>query len=175
VNRVKSSAWTNEGKSNFNQLLYRRGTPYLYAFDLLWLNGRDLRRKPLLKRKGLLRQLVPPHGSGLLYVDHVPENGTGLFEAACQRDLEGIVAKRSSSPYSDAEPNWLKIRNRAYSQIQGRDELFKRRSAAAGAPRHNHDAASPLFYSNSEAPDLASDAFPEGGRPCTPIEAQLTP
>src|SRR5690242_9909256 len=44
-----------DGRPQFNQLFYRRGEPYFYAFDLLYLNGRDLRQLPLIERKRILR------------------------------------------------------------------------------------------------------------------------
>ena len=55
--------------------------------------------------------------------------GERLFELACERDLEGIVAKHRYSRYciEDSNPPWVKIRNRHYSQIIRRDELFERK------------------------------------------------
>jgi ATP-dependent DNA ligase len=50
------------GKSQFKSLMYRRGTPYFYAFDILQLNGKDLRSLPLLTRKRQLRRLIPKTG-----------------------------------------------------------------------------------------------------------------
>ena len=60
---------------------------------------------------------------------------------ACERDLEGIVAKHRHSRYeiSDENPIWLKFRNRRYSQIIGRDELFERKYEAEGAPEIGWD------------------------------------
>src|SRR5215469_8381433 len=58
------------GHSQFNRLMFKRGDPYFYAFDLLWRNGEDLREWPLLDRKRELRRIMP-RGSRLLYVDHV--------------------------------------------------------------------------------------------------------
>ena len=51
-----------EGRSQFNDLLHRRGQPAFYAFDLLWLNGRDLRTLPLVERKKHLRHLIAKNG-----------------------------------------------------------------------------------------------------------------
>src|SRR5207248_6768953 len=48
----------DDGRSNFKRLMYRRGEPHFYAFDVLWLNGRDLRGKALLQRKVMLRSIV---------------------------------------------------------------------------------------------------------------------
>lgn len=124
------------GHSQFNELLFRRGTPRFCAFDLLWLNGRDLRDLPLIERKRSLRKLIPPGCESVLYVDHIEGEGERLFEVVCERDLEGIIAKHRQSRYvaEDSNPARVKIKNRRYSQMIGRDELFERRYEAAGAP-----------------------------------------
>ena len=59
------------GSSQFNNLLFRRGTPRFCAFDLLWLNGKDLRGLTLIERKRELRKLVPNDFPHVLYVDHI--------------------------------------------------------------------------------------------------------
>ena len=56
------------GVSVFNQLMFRRGMPYFYAFDLLWLNGQDLRSLRLLERKECLKKLILQSGDPALYV-----------------------------------------------------------------------------------------------------------
>jgi bifunctional non-homologous end joining protein LigD len=115
------------GVSQFTDLLFRRGEPRFYAFDLLSMNGEDLRYLPLTDRKHRLRGVIPQSGERLLYCDHVEAVGQELFDLACRRDLEGIVAKRKYDPYLlDGSAAWLKIRNREYSQWAGREELFER-------------------------------------------------
>jgi bifunctional non-homologous end joining protein LigD len=123
-----------EGRTQFNPLFYRRGDPCFYAFDLLFLNGRDLRKLPLIERKARLRKIVPPQSSRVLLCNYIEARGEELFTAACERDLEGIVAKWKHGRYG-AEPLWVKIKNPAYSQIRGRHEQFDRmrkRAASAG-------------------------------------------
>jgi len=116
-----------ESRLPFNQLFYRRGDPRFYAFDLLFLNGRDLRNLPLVERKARLRKIIPPQPSRVLLCDHIEECGEELFAAACARDLEGIVAKWKQGKYvSGPETSWVKIKNPAYSQLQGRREQFDR-------------------------------------------------
>jgi bifunctional non-homologous end joining protein LigD len=129
------------GHSQFNQLLFRRGTPRFCAFDLLWLNGRDIRELPLIERKRALRNIVPKHPDYLLYVDYIEGEGEHLFKLVCERDLEGIVAKHRWSRYAVEDGNlaWLKIRNPRYTQMVGRDELFERRYEAQGAPEFGWD------------------------------------
>jgi hypothetical protein len=65
-------------------------------------------------------------GERLLYCDHIEGHGEELFRLACQHDLEGIVAKRKGDPYLPEQASWLKIRNKNYSQWNGREELFER-------------------------------------------------
>jgi hypothetical protein len=66
----------------------------------------------------------------LIYCDHVDAHGEKLFRLACERDLEGIVAKRKYDPYIAGHAQWLKIRNPAYSQWVGREKLFEREREA---------------------------------------------
>ncbi len=120
-----------DGKPIFNHLLWRRGTPTFCAFDLLWLDGKDLRSRPLVERKAALRKLTSASPSAcVLYVDGIEGKGTELFKAVCEADLEGIVAKRRDGLYTPEETSWVKIKNRAYSQAVGRHELFEKRNAA---------------------------------------------
>jgi ATP-dependent DNA ligase len=60
------------------------------------------------------------------YADHVEQHGTALFQRVCEMDIEGIVAKHSLAPYTTDRTTWFKIKNRNYSQMQGREELFER-------------------------------------------------
>lgn len=126
-----------DGRSVFNELLYRRGDPFFYAFDVLWLNGRDLRGLPLLERKRMLQELLERkpllrklvgggNHSRILYAQHVETQGCTLFEAVCRIDLEGIVAKHRDGLYSPSA-TWLKIKNPNYTQAEGRHELFEQR------------------------------------------------
>jgi bifunctional non-homologous end joining protein LigD len=81
-----------------------------YAFDLLYLDGFDLRRVPLEQRKQLLQDRIKA-GDLIHYSDHYPEKGLDLFEAAKQRGLEGIVAKKRNSCYEERRSReWLKIK-----------------------------------------------------------------
>lgn len=117
------------GRTIFTDLLFNRGACVLLAFDLLFLNGEDLRHVPLLQRKRRLKRLIGRRTEGILYVDHVEEQGCGLFDHACDLDLEGIVAKRKDAPYRATEkpsPHWIKIKNARYTQAEGRSELFER-------------------------------------------------
>jgi bifunctional non-homologous end joining protein LigD len=81
----------------------------LFAFDLLRLDGRDLRDEPLVRRKARLKRLLPREGR-LRYVQHVRGRGRALFEQVRRRGLEGVLAKRADSPYAGGRSSkWLKI------------------------------------------------------------------
>jgi bifunctional non-homologous end joining protein LigD len=106
-----------DGKSRFQLLQnYQRageGTLAYYLFDLLYLDGQDLRTLPLRRRKELLTSLL--RGTSNLRVsEHVEEHGIDIFKAAMQQHLEGIVAKNAASPYLEGVRSeyWLKIKAR---------------------------------------------------------------
>jgi bifunctional non-homologous end joining protein LigD len=119
-------ALDDEGRMDFRALLAGKGWLHYAAFDVLWLNGRDLRDQPLIKRKRRLEQLIPANNPTLSRVLAVEEHGRELFEAAQRLDLEGIVAKRTADPYSP-QTVWYKVKNPAYTQAEGRGDLFERR------------------------------------------------
>jgi bifunctional non-homologous end joining protein LigD len=118
------------GKPQFYSLLRRRSPQHFVAFDILWLDGKDLRALPLLERKRILRTVVPA-GSPVLYADYIERSGTELYRAVCDMDLEGIVAKRKDGLYTPEQTTWVKIKNPRYSQMDGRRELFEKRRVAA--------------------------------------------
>jgi bifunctional non-homologous end joining protein LigD len=124
------------GRPQFRDLLFHRGEPCFFAFDLLMSDGKDLRSERLTDRKHELRRLLSKvPASRMRYVEHVTQHGTALFKHVCKMDLEGIVAKHSFGPYvtEPQKTTWFKIKNKSYSQMEGREELFERE-------RHNEPA-----------------------------------
>jgi ATP-dependent DNA ligase len=113
-----------EGRSIFNELLFRRGCPTFYAFDLLYLNGRDLRQLPLIERKEKLRTLIEKSGlPDVICGKYVEGRGVDLFNEVVRRNLEGVVAKRKTGMYATIS-GWLKIKNPNYTQSERRHKLF---------------------------------------------------
>jgi len=91
----------------------RRNEPFFCAFDLLCLNGEDLRELSLQERKKRLRKVIArSKSSRVLFSDHIEANGREVFRAACRMDLEGIVAKLKNAPYiAEQRPStWIKIK-----------------------------------------------------------------
>ncbi|PDT55153.1 ATP-dependent DNA ligase [Sinorhizobium americanum] len=82
-----------------------------FAFDLLYLDGRDLRRLPLSERRRLLESIVAGRAGVIRLSEEVEASGEELFRIACEHGLEGIVAKRRDKPYhSGRRPDWQKIK-----------------------------------------------------------------
>ncbi|MBI5200228.1 MAG: DNA ligase D [Elusimicrobia bacterium] len=109
-------ALDEKGVSRFQLLQNALGTGrplYYYAFDLLHLDGVDLRRAPLAARKEALKRLMAsaPARGNLRYSDHVAGEGPEFHKQACARGLEGVVSKRADSVYSgERGATWLKAK-----------------------------------------------------------------
>ncbi len=106
-----------DGRSSFGRLqdaIAEGGDDIVYyAFDLLALDGEDLRKKPLAERKKRLAGLLEgqPAGGPIFYSDHVVGHGAETFARACDMDLEGIVSKRADAPYrSGRTKSWMKVK-----------------------------------------------------------------
>jgi bifunctional non-homologous end joining protein LigD len=127
------------GRPQFYDLLRRTRSPIYVAFDLLWLNGDDLRSLPLRERREQLKTILPPGSPSILEAVSVERRGRELFHLMCTHDLEGIVAKRLSDPY-EPRVRWLKIKNPDYSQKEGRADLF---NAPPRRSRDGYASASP--------------------------------
>jgi bifunctional non-homologous end joining protein LigD len=115
----------NDGRSVFLDLRRRSPDACFYAFDLLWLDGKDLRGLTFLERKSRLRQLVRGR-TGFLYAEHVSTAGCELYQVICREHLEGIVAKHKLAPYVTSPPTWFKVLNPDYTQKRGCREIFDR-------------------------------------------------
>jgi bifunctional non-homologous end joining protein LigD len=91
----------------------------LVAFDLVELEGKDLRRSPIEHRKRTLAQLVRTPRPGVVINEHYVGHGEIIFQHACKLGCEGIVSKRLGSPYgSGRSPHWLKIKNPAAPAVK---------------------------------------------------------
>jgi ATP-dependent DNA ligase len=103
------------GLAIFATLRQRRNeaTAFLYAFDLLELDGTDMRREPIEVRKATLASILRTTRSGVRLNEHLEHpDGELVFAHACKMGLEGIVSKRLGSRYrSGRSPDWLKFKN----------------------------------------------------------------
>lgn len=128
------------GRPVFLELLRRRANPCFVAFDLLWLDGEDLRPLPLRERKRRLKRLLPRRSPLIVPPFGVAGRGRDLMAAIAAQDLEGIVAKRHADPYG-AGVTWWKIKNPGYSQAAGRGALMNASPAERWARRRARPVA----------------------------------
>ena len=100
----------------------------LLAFDILELEGTDLRPLPLLARKAHLAKLMAKNRSANLAVIPAFQDGEKLMLACMEHGLEGVVSKRKSAPYtSGSRPEWVKVKSPTWRQVnRDRWELFQR-------------------------------------------------
>jgi bifunctional non-homologous end joining protein LigD len=120
-------AFEAEGRPSFTALRSRDGERHamLIAYDLLEIDGQDIRREPLQERRNRLERLLrPPRGkaaqtiaSGIVLSEAIEAKGEAIFREACRMGLEGIVLKRlGSSSVSTRTRNWLKVKNPAFER-----------------------------------------------------------
>jgi ATP-dependent DNA ligase len=125
-----------EGRADFARLRSRRhdATAFLYAFDLMELDGEDLRGLALERRKAKLARLLARARPGIHLTDHFDGDGSVIFPQACALGLEGIVSKRRDSPYVAGRTRaWLKAKNpQSAAVVREATEDWRR----ARLPRH---------------------------------------
>ncbi|HEX6640251.1 MAG TPA: DNA ligase D, partial [Thermoanaerobaculia bacterium] len=144
-----------EGRSSFQKLQNAmddraRGDVYFYAFDLLWLNGVDLRGAKLEDRKEVLRALLAGASSVIRFSDHVRGGGPEFHANACELQLEGIISKRAASRYAETRSrDWLKVKclRRQEFVIAGWSEPTGSRQSIGSLVLGVHDDDGELRYS----------------------------
>jgi bifunctional non-homologous end joining protein LigD len=115
----------DDGMPSFDRIRYRRhdARVFLYAFDLIELDGDDMRREPFETRKATLASLLKRATPGLRLNEHIEADGPTVFAHACKMGLEGIVSKRKTSPYrSGRSGDWLKCKNPACEAVRREEE-----------------------------------------------------
>jgi bifunctional non-homologous end joining protein LigD len=117
-----------DGISDFNGLRSRKHNyeVQLYAFDILALDGEDLRNLPLSMRKTNLARLLARRPDGIVVAPfEAGEIGPDLFRKACEFGLEELVSKRQDSTYrAGRSPNWIKVKNRQHPAMERIKEAF---------------------------------------------------
>ncbi len=128
----------SKGASNFGAMQNWRsesdGELVMYVFDLLWYDGNDLMKLPLIERQSVLKEIFPSDDDTIRLSEVFPENGKEFFIAAGKLGLEGIIAKKSDSTYTPdtRSKSWLKIKVHkrqevvigGYTLNEGTDKLF---------------------------------------------------
>ena len=111
-----------DGVASFELLRYHRHDQhaFLYAFDLIELNGEDLRREPIERRKLQLARLLPRAAAGIRLNGHIEgEDAALIFRHACKLGCEGIVSKRKGSSYRSGRSwDWIKMKDPASEAVR---------------------------------------------------------
>jgi bifunctional non-homologous end joining protein LigD len=82
-----------------------------YVFDVLYLNGKDLRSLPLLERKQTLKEILKEAPFQIIYSEHFTENASDFYRVSCEHELEGIISKLADSPYRSGRSDlWIKAK-----------------------------------------------------------------
>jgi bifunctional non-homologous end joining protein LigD len=82
-----------------------------FVFDLIYLNGHDLRQVPLIERKRLLKIVLAGAPDALRFSEHIEASGQAFYKQACDLKLEGMISKRAESPYQSGRcRDWLKVK-----------------------------------------------------------------
>jgi bifunctional non-homologous end joining protein LigD len=136
--RIKAKSFTIDGEavvlgpdglSRFEELSRRSAarTAILYAFDLIEHDGEDMRNLPFLDRKAALARLLRNTEAGILFNEHIAEDGPVVFAHACRLGAEGIVSKKVDSTYRSGPCRvWIKVHNPASIAVQReRSEKWK--------------------------------------------------
>ncbi|HYC65103.1 MAG TPA: DNA ligase D [Reyranellaceae bacterium] len=170
------------GRPDFQQLRRRLadpGAPVLYyVFDLLWLDGKDMRALPLVERKRRLKRLLAKPPPGMIYVDHLDVEGREVYEHGCRLGLEGIVSKKADAPYkSGRQSHWLKAKCRltgTYPVIAFVEKLEARprRIASLYVGRREGDR---LLYAGKVVSGFTAESYRELRELLDPLIRQTTP
>jgi bifunctional non-homologous end joining protein LigD len=111
-----------DGVSSFELIRYRRHDEraFLYAFDLIELNGDDLRSDPIEQRKADLARILTRAGAGMRFNEHIEgEDAELIFRHACKLGAEGIVSKRKGSGYRSGRSwDWIKMKDPASEAVR---------------------------------------------------------
>ena len=153
------------GKPDFNALqnaFDRRSTSniLLFVFDLLWLNGTDIRERPLRERRALLRELMNEvEGPLLRFSDDFAEDPGSLVASACKMQLEGIVGKRADAPHrSGRSLDWIKLKCNLRQEfvVGGLSRVKGAKSGVRALLLGVYEKDGSLRYAGHVAPHLSS-------------------
>jgi DNA ligase D-like protein (predicted ligase) len=120
---------------------------FLYLFDVLWLDGRDVRGLPLTERKRLLKHALERH-DGVRLTPHRVGDGESFYAEACRKGWEGLIAKRADSVYSASRSkDWLKFKcDKGQELVVGGFTAPKGARAEFGALLVGHNDGGALRY-----------------------------
>ena len=150
---------------------------YLFVFDVLWADGRDVRPFPLRERKRLLRGLLS-FRDPLRFTEHRDADGEAYFREACAKGWEGIIAKRAGSPYRPGRTrDWLKFKceNEQEFVIGGYTDPRGSRTGFGALLLGYYDSDGNLRYAGKVGTGFDRRPWPACTRPCPPARRPEPP
>ena len=166
-------------QTSFGRLSQRHQRPvsvYLYLFDVLWLEGCDVRPLGLRSRKRLLRAALSFEGP-LRLTPHRNGDGEAFYAQACEKGWEGLIAKRADSPYTSARSrDWLKFKcDRAQEMVIGGYTPPKGARKELGALLLGYYAGSELRYAGKVGTGFDRAMLRELARRLRPLRRDTPP
>ena len=154
----------------------RRVSVFLYVFDVLWLDGHDVRPLPLRSRKRLLRAALTFKGPVRL-TPHRNRDGEAYYEEACRKGWEGLIAKRADSPYSTARSrDWLKFKcDQAQELVVGGYTAPKGSREELGALLLGHFDGDRLVYAGKVGTGFDEPTLADLGERLRPLRRDSPP
>jgi DNA ligase D-like protein (predicted ligase) len=149
-----------------------------FLFDLLYLDGEDLRPRPLIERKQRLRALLANAAPCLHYSDHVVRQGPAFYEKACAMHVEGIVSKGIDAPYTPGNRGlWRKVKclNRAEFVVLGWTEPEGRRPCLGALLLGYYDPEGRLVYAGRAGTSINNAELERLWRRLQPLAADRMP
>jgi DNA ligase D-like protein (predicted ligase) len=167
------------GRTSFGALAgrgQRRASVYLYLFDVLWLDGWDVRALPLRSRKRLLRGALRFTGPVRL-TPHRNGDGVAYYERACRSGWEGLIAKRADSSYTDARSrDWLKFKcDKAQELLVGGFTAPKGSRTELGALLMGYNDAGALRYAGKVGTGFDRETLAELAERLAPLRRESSP
>jgi bifunctional non-homologous end joining protein LigD len=150
-----------------------------YVFDLLYVDGYDLRKIPLIDRKHALAEILQRKSAGLVrYSDHINGAGTVVFEQACRQGMEGIISKRTDGAYlAGRNRNWIKVKcgHRQEFVIGGYSDPAGSRVAFGALLLGVYDAQGQFRYAGRTGTGFSDRSLKELHKKLTRLEQPRSP
>ncbi len=172
----KSGRTDFQALQNYMRRSGGEGLTYI-VFDLLALDGEDLRSRPLADRKNKLESLIKNAPPEIHYSKHVRGNGEKSFQAACKSHLEGIVCKRAESPYSATRNgDWVKLKcDRRQEFVIGGYTLSEKRTRGVSSILLGVYEDEKLVYAGRAGTGLSADTMQELEKKFAKIKRSSSP
>lgn len=149
---------------------------YFYVFDVLWVDGEDVRQRPLRERKKLLRELMS-FGDQVRLTQHRNAEGEAMYEEACRKGWEGVIAKRADSAYATSRSkDWLKFKcEMGQEMVVGGFTAPKGSRTDLGALLVGYYAGDELRYAGKVGTGFDRDTLKDLAQRLKPLARETTP